>query len=159
VLTGTTQEVTAGANGAQLTLDMMDAMIDLIMPGKPDAIFLSRRTRRKLSSLRRASGNLLEVDVDQFGQRALFYDGIPLYVDDFISDTQAQGSSGSVCSSVYGVKFGQGVGALGLEHGGIQIEKVGELETKDATRWRLKWYAGLSVFSLLGVARVKGILA
>jgi HK97 family phage major capsid protein len=158
VLTGTSQEVTAGTNGAQLTLDMMDAMVDLVMPGKPDAIFLSRRTRRKLSSLRRASGNLLEVDVDQFGQRALFYDGIPLYVDDFISDAQVQGSSGSVCSSVYAVKFGQGVGVLGLEHGGIQIEKVGELETKDATRWRLKWYTGLSVFSLLGVARVKGIL-
>jgi hypothetical protein len=47
---------------------------------------------------------------------------------------------------------------LGLEHGGVQIEKVGELETKDATRWRLKWYAVLSVFSQLGVARVKGIL-
>lgn len=158
VLTGTAQEVTAGANGAQLTLDMMDQMIDLIMPGKPDALFLSRRTRRKLSSLRRASGNLLEVDVDQFGQRALFYDGIPLYVNDFINDTQVQGSSGGVCSSVYAVKFGQGVGVLGLEHGGVQIEKVGELETKDATRWRLKWYAGLSVFSQLGVARVKGIL-
>lgn len=158
MLNGTTQEVTAGANGAQLTLDMMDQMIDLVMPGKPDAIFLSRRTRRKLSSLRRASGNLLEVDVDQFGQRALFYDGVPLYVDDFISDAQVQGSSGSVCSSVYALKFGQGVGVLGLEHGGIQIEKVGELETKDATRWRLKWYAALSVFSQLGVARVKGIL-
>ncbi len=158
VLNGGAQEVTAGANGAQLTLDMMDQMVDLVMPGKPDALFLSRRTRRKLSSLRRASGNLLEVDVDQFGQRALFYDGIPLYVDDFISDTQVQGSSGGVCSSVYAVKFGQGVGVLGLEHGGVQIEKVGELETKDATRWRLKWYAGLSVFSTLGVARVKGIL-
>ncbi len=158
VLSGGAQEVTAGANGAQLTLDMMDQMVDLVMPGKPDALFLSRRTRRKLSSLRRASGNLLEVDVDQFGQRALFYDGIPLYVDDFISDSQVQGTSGGVCSSVYAVKFGQGVGVLGLEHGGIQIEKVGELETKDATRWRLKWYAGLSVFSTLGVARVKGIL-
>lgn len=157
-LSGTGQEVTAGANGAQLTLDMMDQMVDLVMPGKPDAIFLSRRTRRKLSSLRRASGNLLEVDVDQFGQRALFYDGVPLYVDDFVSDTQVQGSSGAVCSSVYAVKFGQGVGVLGLEHGGIQIEQVGELETKDATRWRLKWYTGLSVFSQLGVARVKGIL-
>lgn len=157
-LTGTAQEITAGANGAQLTLDMMDQMIDLVMPGKPDALFLSRRTRRKLSSLRRASGNLLEIDVDQFGQRALFYDGIPLYIDDFISDTQVQGASGGVCSSVYAVKFGQGVGVLGLEHGGIQIERVGELETKDATRWRLKWYAGLSIFSQLGIARVKGIL-
>lgn len=159
VLDGSGQELAAGANGGQLTLDLMDQMIDLIKPGKPDAIFLSRRTRRKLSSLRRASGNLLETGVDDFGKRALFYDGIPLLVDDHVSDTQTQGSSGAVCSSVYAVRFGQGEGVLGLEHGGIQIEQVGELETKDATRWRLKWYAGLSVMSMLGVARVKGILA
>ncbi len=159
VLDGSGQELSAGANGGQLTLDLMDQVIDLIKPGKPDAIFLSRRTRRKLSSLRRASGNLLETGVDDFGRRALFYDAIPLLVDDHVSDTQTQGSSGAVCSSVYAVKFGQGEGALGLEHGGIQVEQVGELETKDATRWRLKWYAGMSVMSMLGVARVKGILA
>ncbi|MBX3068877.1 MAG: phage major capsid protein [Thermomicrobiales bacterium] len=159
VLDGTGQEFAAGANGGQLTLDMMDQVIDLVKPGKPDAIFLSRRTRRKLSSLRRASGNLLETGVDDFGKRALFYDGIALLVDDYVSDTQTQGSSGAVCSSVYAVKFGQGEGVLGLEHGGIQVEQVGELETKDATRWRIKWYAGMSVMSMLGVARVKGILA
>ncbi len=158
VLNGTGQEVVAGTNGGQLTLDLMDQMIDKVMPGKPDALFLSRRTRRKLSSLRRDSGNLLETGVDAFGRRALFYDGIPLIIDDFISDTQAHGTSGAVCSSVYAVKFGQGVGVMGLEHGGVQIEPVGELETKDASRWRLKWYAGMSVFSMLGVARVKGIL-
>jgi hypothetical protein len=56
------------------------------------------------------------------------------------------------------VVAGQDLGVLGLEHGSVQIENVGELETKDATRWRLKWYAALSVFSQLGVARVKGIL-
>jgi hypothetical protein len=158
-LDGTSQEIAAGANGGQLTLDLMDQMIDLVKPGKPDALFMSRRTRRKLSSLRRSNGNLLETGVDDFGRRALFYDGIPILIDDFISDTQVQGTSGNVCSSVYAVKFGQGAGVLGLEHGGIQIEEVGELETKDATRWRLKWYAGMSVMSLLGVARVKGILA
>jgi hypothetical protein len=79
-------------------------------------------------------------------------------VDDFILDTQAQGSSGNVCSSVYAVKFGQGVGVMGLEHEGLQIEPLGELETKDATRWRIKWYVGLAVFAELGVARLKGIL-
>ena len=36
--------------------------------------------------------------------------------------------------------FGQGVGVMGLENGGIDIEEIGELETKDATRWRIKWY-------------------
>jgi hypothetical protein len=108
--------------------------------------------------LRRASGNLLETDVDQFGRRALFYDGIPLVVDDFVPDTQTKGSSGAICSSIYAVKFGQGIGVMGLEHGGIQIETIGELETKDATRRRIKWYTGLAVFSELGTARLEGIL-
>ncbi len=136
----------------------MDQVIDLVKPGKPDALFVSKRTRRKLSGLRRASGNLLETDVDAFGQRALFYDGVPLIVDDFVSDTQVQGSSGAVTSSVYAVKFGQGMGIMGMEHGGISVEPIGELETKDATRTRIKWYVGLAVFSELGVARIRGIL-
>ena len=152
------QTIAAGANGGALTLDLMDQVIDLVKPGKPDAILISKRTRRKLSSLRRASGNLLETDVDQFGQRALFYDGIPLVVDEFVSDTQTKGSSGTVCSSVYCVKFGQGVGVMGLEHGGIQVDRVGDLETKDARRHRIKWYAGLAIFRDQGVARVEGIL-
>ena len=60
-------------------------------------------------------------------------------VDEFVSDTQAKGTSGPVCSSVYALKLGQGVGVMGLEHGGIQVETVGELETKDAIRHRIKW--------------------
>ena len=45
----------------------------------------------------------------------------------------------SLTTSIYAVKFGQGDGMMGLEHGGIQIDPIGELETKDATRWRIKW--------------------
>jgi HK97 family phage major capsid protein len=119
------QRVSAGTNGGALTLDLMDQVIDLVKPGKPDAIMLSKRTPRKLSSLRRASGNLLETDVDAFGKRAEFYDGIPLVVDDFIPDDEVQGTSGAVCSSIYAVKFGMEVGVMGLEHGGIQVENVG----------------------------------
>jgi len=151
------QTIAAGANGGALTLDLMDGLIDLVKPGRPDVLLLSKRTRRKLSALRRASGNLLETDVDQFGQRALFYDGIPLVVDEFVSDAQAKGTSGNVTSSIYALKLGQGAGVMGLEHGGIQVETVGELETKDATRHRIKWYASVAVFAELGVARLEGI--
>jgi hypothetical protein len=80
-------------------------------------------------------------------------------VDDLVSDTQPQGTATNQCSSVYAVKFGQGVGVMGLEHGGIAVDPLGELETKDATRWRIKWYAATAIFSMLGIARVKGILA
>lgn len=48
---------------------------------------------------------------------------------------------------------------MGLESGaGIQVVEVGDLETKDANRWRIKWYASAAVFSMLGVARIRGIL-
>ena len=77
------QTLTAGANGAELTLDMLDELVDIIKPGRPDGLLMAKRTRRKLSSLRRASGNLLETDVDAFGRRALYYDGIPILVSEF----------------------------------------------------------------------------
>ena len=140
-LTGTGQEIAAGTNGAQLTLDLMDQLVDLITPGKPDALLMSKRTRRKLSSLRRASGNVLETAVDAFGRHVTMYDGIPVLTDDFVSDGQTQGTSGAVCSSVYAVKFGMD-GLMGLEHDGVQIEAVGELETKDATRHRIDGEGG-----------------
>ncbi|MGB3328299.1 MAG: phage major capsid protein, partial [Thermomicrobiales bacterium] len=114
--------------------------------------------RRALKALRRASGSVLEVGIDQFGRQVETYDGIPVVVDDFVPDTELLGT-GSALSSIYALKFGQGTGLMGLEHGGIQVETVGELESKDATRTRIKWYAGLALFSTLGVARLQGITA
>lgn len=157
VLTTSGQTLTAGANGAALTLDMMDQLIDLVKPGRPDALCMAKRTRRKLSSLRRASGNLLETDVDMFGRRALFYDGVPILVDDNIPINETQGGE-AAASSIYAVKFGR-QGVSGLENGGIQVESVGALETKDAHRTRVKWYCGLALFGTLGLARLKGINA
>jgi hypothetical protein len=42
------------------------------------------------------------------------------------------------------VKFGQGVGMMGLEHGGIQIDRVGDLETMAACRDRIKTNLGVT---------------
>ncbi|HEX3721408.1 MAG TPA: phage major capsid protein, partial [Nitrolancea sp.] len=132
-ITPSGQTIEMAVNGAALTLDKMDELIDLVKPGRPDGLLMAKRTRRKLSSLRRASGNLLETDVDAFGRRALFYDGIPIIVDDWVPIDEDQGTATGVCSSIYAVKFGSG-GIMGIENGGIQVEEVGELETKDATR-------------------------
>ena len=152
------QTLSAGDNGGALTLDQLDELIDLVRPGKPELLLMSKRTRRQLTSLRRASGVVVETTVNQFGQAVETYDGIPLIVDDFVPDTLTQGTSTNT-SAIYALKFGQGAGLLGLEHGGITIERVGELETKDATRTRIKWYAGLALFSELGCAKLVGITA
>ncbi|TVR76957.1 MAG: phage major capsid protein [Sphaerobacteraceae bacterium] len=151
------QTIDLGDDGGELNLDKMDELIDLVRPGRPDALLMHKRTRRKLSSLRRESGNLLETDVDAFGRRALFYDGIPLLVDDFMPIDEELGN-GDDLSSIYAVKLGSD-GVMGIENQGIQIERIGSLEGSDATRWRIKWYAATVVLSDLGVARLQGIEA
>ncbi len=138
-LTPAGQTISMGANGGSLTLDRVDELIDLVKPGKPDLLLMSKRTRHNLKSLRRGSGTTLETDISQFGERIESYDGIPVVVDDFAPDDEAEGT-GTQLSSIYALKFGQGTGLMGLEHGGIVVEQVGELETKDATRHRIKWF-------------------
>ena len=145
------------ANGGALNLDDMDQLVDLVKPGKPDAIFLSKRSRRKLKQLRRSGGNVLEVDVDQFGRRVEYYDGIPLVVDDFILDNRTVGTSAGICSTMYAVQFGYQRGVMGIHNGGVQVEEVGALETKDATRRRVKWYASLVCFRDIAAAALEGI--
>jgi hypothetical protein len=155
-LTAGARTLSKGANGAVLTLDYLDELIDMIKPGGPHTLFMSKRSRRKLSSLRRASGSVLETSTDAFGRRVLSYDGIPVEVDEHISDTEAKGTS-SDCSSIYAVQFGFQTGLCGLENGGIQVQPLGALETKDAWRTRIKWYCGLALFRTLSVARLDGV--
>ena len=37
------------------------------------------------------------------------------------------------------------------------MENIGSLETKDARRWRVKWYVAMALFSALSIARLDGI--
>ena len=120
---------------------------------------MSKRSRRKLKDLRRSGGNVLETSVNQFGEQVETYDGIPIEIDDFILDTYAKGTSGNVTSRIYAVQFGMGRGVMGYENGGITVEPVGALETKDARRWRIKWYVTAVLSRLEGAAVLSGILA
>ncbi len=146
-----------GVNGAAPLLDDFDALIDLIKPGKPDVLFMSKRTRRGLKKLRRGSGNVLDQDQDQFGRRIEYYDGIPVEVDDNISDALTQGTSTNA-SKVAAVQFGYGQGVMGLMSGMIQADEIGNLETKDAYRTRLKWYVSLLNFRDIALAVMTGVL-
>ena len=64
--------------------------------------------------------------------------------------------TGGASTTIYAVKTGEGR-MTGLTNGGIQVEDVGALETKDARRWRVKWYVSLALFSTLALARLDGI--
>jgi len=152
----------SGVTPAALSLKKLDEMIDGVKPGKPDFLLLTRRTRRGISAYARALTSPVQFDSGDFGQRIMFYDGIPVFESDFMVDTEAIASgafsakTGGASSSVFAVKVGEGRLA-GLTNGGIQVENVGALETKDARRWRCKWYVSLALFSTLSIARLDGI--
>ncbi len=157
-LTAAGQTVSMGENGGVLTLDKLDELIDTVRGGKPDLLLMSRRSRRTLNELARATGTFLEADRDAFGNMLQFYDGIPIGINDYISDEQTVGSSDD-CSTIYAMQFGEG-GLAGLTApGGLTIERVGSLETKDATRIRVKWYAGLALFNTVKLAKLVGVRA
>jgi len=158
------QVIAAGATGATLTLDMLDALIDAVRGGKPDLLIMSRRSRRKISALcRSAASGLLETDRDQFGNFVQYWNGIPIAINDFILDTHVlasgveTGTTGGTCSTIYAVQFGE-QGLCGLTSPEwIQVEKIGSLESKDATRTRIKWYCSLALFSSLKAAALIGV--
>jgi hypothetical protein len=150
------QAATMGANGASLTLAKLDELIDLVKGGRPDLLLMSKRTRRGLNALARASGGFLETDRNEFGQMVQWYDGIPVGVCDYISDAKTVGTSND-CSTIYAMSFGEGALAGITAPGGLIVETVGSLETKDATRTRVKWYVSVALFNALKLAKLIGV--
>lgn len=145
-----------GVNGATLTLAKLDELLDLVKGGPPTMILMSKRTRRSLSALARTAGGFLQVDRNEFGQMVQFYDGVPVAVSDYISDTKTVGSS-TDCSTIYALQMGEGALAGITAPGGLQVETIGSLETKDATRTRVKWYVTMALFNTLKVAKLTGV--
>ena len=155
-LTDTGQTLSMGVNGATLTLAKLDELVDTIKGGKPDLLLMSKRSRRTLNNLARTAGAFLETDRNEFGQMVQYYDGIPVGLSDYISDAKTVGTSND-CSIVYAMQAGEGSLAGLTGPGGLQVERVGSLETKDATRTRIKWYSSLALFNTVKLSRLTGV--
>jgi HK97 family phage major capsid protein len=155
-LTDSGQIVSMGTNGATLTLAKLDELIDQVKRGKPDILLMSKRSRRTLNNLARSAGGFLESDRNEFGQMVQYYDGIPVGICDYASDAKTVGTS-SDCSTIYALQLGEGALSGLTAPGGLQVERVGSLETKDATRTRVKWYVSLALFNTLKLAKLIGV--
>ncbi len=157
------QVIAMAAAGATLTLTKIDQLIDAIKGGKPDILLMSRRSRRKLQSLARAAGNNLEVGQGMLGEFVQLYNGIPVAVSDWVLDTHTVAASvegiytGQANSTIYALQFGEGAlcGISSPEM--IQVERLGSLETKDASRTRIKWYVSLALFASIKAAALIGV--
>ncbi|MDP9237165.1 MAG: phage major capsid protein [Chloroflexota bacterium] len=150
------QIATMGTNGATLSLAKLDEVIDLVKGGPPAMLLMSKRSRRSLNNLARTTGTFVQTDRNEFGQMVQFYDGVPIGVSDYISDAKTVGTS-TDCSTVYAMQFGEGALAGITAPGGLLVESIGSLETKDATRTRVKWYVSTALFNTIKVAKLIGV--
>ena len=162
-LTGA-QVVAAGTNGAAVTLDMLDDLIDRVLGG-PDVLYANKWLIRKINALVRATGGTVPEPIESYGKRVYSYAGIPLIdagpdatgAADIIAFDETQGSS-SITASIYAVKYGEQEFVSGLTNGGVMVDDLGELETKPVFRTRIEFYCGMAIFNGKAAARLKGVL-
>jgi hypothetical protein len=157
------QVIAMGDAGDTLTLGKLDELIDAVKGGKPDILLMSRRSRRKLNALVRAAGGMVESDRDQWGNFVQLWDGIPIGVNDWILDSHTlsggveTGITGGECSTIYAFQMGEGALCGLTSPGHLTVEPIGSLETKDASRTRIKWYCSLALFSSIKAAALIGV--
>jgi hypothetical protein len=152
----------------------MDALVDQIRPGKPDVLLMSRYARRKLNALQRASGSIgvTMQESELFGKFMQSYDGIPIYVSDWIKNNY-QNNSSSVLSIasydfdttrttnydntiVFAMKLGE-QGVQGLHAGEMKHEREEIVEDYNAILNRYVWYIGLACTAKYSLACLTGV--
>ena len=157
-----------------LTITKFFEFVDRIQPGRPDCIIMNRTVRRLLSLWAQGTGsNLFQSSIEKgLGHVVHHWDGIPIIINDWITNeellsgsafsTETGGSgtgAGGVSTSCFAVKFGEAEkGVVGLDaKGGLFVDDVGLMETKNAKIKRVLWYCGLAKYGNYSLARLDGI--
>lgn len=166
-LTPASQKISTGANGSQLTFDILDQLIDIVKDkdGQVDYLMMPFRTRRAYFNLLRTLGGASVNEVMNLpsGRQVPMYRGVPIFVNDYIPTNQTVGTSSGICTSIIAGTFDDGSGMHGISgltamgNAGIRVENIGAKETADEKITRVKFYCGFANFSQLGIAVAPGI--
>jgi hypothetical protein len=166
-LCATGQTVAAvAANGDPLSFETMDEVADLVVDkdGDVDYFIMHKRTIRSFKALLRALGGagINEVLELPSGKTVPVYNGVPIFRNDYLPIDQTQGATTTATTFFAGTldEGGRQHGIAGLtaaNAAGVVVEDVGTHFEKDERVWRVKWYAGLALFSELGLACASGI--
>jgi hypothetical protein len=159
------QLFTAGANGAALSINLLEEAIDSV--DEPSAIFMPKALIRRMNHFLRTNNNVV-MTKDQYGNPLTNYRDIPLLpIDkdetntDILGFNETVGSS-SLTASIYIVSFGAdklyGIQGNAAGANGISVRDIGELQTKPAMRTRVEWYSAYAIKSSRAVARIRGVL-
>lgn len=161
------QKIAADAtDGDDLSFIALDELMDTVVDkdGEVNYFMMHARTLRSYNALLRSLGgaSINEVVELPSGKTVPAYRGVPIFRNDWLPINQTTGAT-STTTTVLAGTFDDGSRSYGIagltaaNAAGIQVVDVGESETKDEHIWRVKWYAGLALFSEKGLAALTGI--
>ncbi len=135
-------EQVADAQGFELHTGLIHQVIDLVQGGA-DAIFMNKRTRRKLNQLFMAQRAFIQHDQDAFGRPIQFFGDVRIGVveDAFIPD-----------NSIYAVAFGADKGITGIQAGELIAEDNGLRGNLYETL--IEWYVSIVDANPKGIAKL-----
>jgi len=151
---------TVDAKSNPLDFVMMDELLTLMKMGA-DAIVMHPRAYVAFKDLlRKNTGGTTAhmVQLPNFGKPVLSYDGVPILQSEYLP--VSDDGSGSLVTPILALKFGEGEGVTGLYGGstaGISYQEIGQAPDKDATRYRFRWYCGLTVMSPYAIGRINNV--
>lgn len=158
-LTGS-QVISAGTNGAVLTLNMLDDLVDAVA-GSPSLLLMNKKSRQIVRQLAR-SVNALTIAKDDLGREIDLYYGVPFGIieDDhegnaILGFDETVGTANNT-ASIYAVKFGPGA-MFGAQTAPISVRDLGEQQSKPAYRTRVEHYSTIVLEHPKCAARLKGI--
>ncbi|MCJ7791867.1 MAG: hypothetical protein MUP49_05625 [Dehalococcoidia bacterium] len=166
-----------------VTLSMSDVekAVDMVKVGKSDLMVMSKGMRRYINKYLRGVGGVTYQDAGQGRIQELF--GIPVAISDEIADDEravtdygpasgtyefghaytegtvyTAGTTTGMATSIFILQFAPEA-VCGIQTGGTitAVPVAGNLETKDATRTRIKWYPGVMLQNILTSSKVTGI--
>jgi hypothetical protein len=161
------QKLTAAENdtGAACSVALLDELIDTVVDADPnDTVFLMNRAMRRRFSQYLRSVASYQSERDEYGNWTLMYNDFPILVSDMLTRTELCDSNGDFAakadgatSSIVMLKLGSGDGLVGLQNGSITTEVFEKLETKDASRTRIKWYMGVALYTVKAMGVIHNI--
>ena len=106
----------------------------------------------------------INYSLDEFGQEVTTYAGLPII--ELEEDNEAQlilpfteenpGGGTPASTSIYCVSFGD-MRLEGIQNTEIEVNDLGELESKPCYRTRVEWEAGIAVMDARSITRIWGI--
>ena len=162
---GSTPSTIAG-DETELTLDRLDAMIDMVELGKPDFLMMNKTMRRKLTALARATGSGVVLNsAEMFGHQYTLYNGIPVVINDYISNSETYENSGawgsSSATTIYALKTGEEKQGWTVIHNGAvldpDIQRLGPKVDKNEDTYRMVVYLNAVLYSAKVCAGLAGI--